>query len=233
MKLTNEFTVAVPADRVWETLLDIERVASFLPGAKITPTDEEGVFNGSMRIKLGPMTVNYQGVARMGAVDEAARTADIAVDAKEAKGQGTASAVIRNRVIDQNGSTRVVAETELAVTGRQAQFGRGIMQDVASRMLGQFAARFEAYLLERDSDSASDTAQPRVAGDGAQAQSSPAPDAAAAEDGDALNLGSVLSQTPAARYAAASAVALGLATGVGLLLRRRRQRGTLSFHVSI
>src|SRR5919109_3105811 len=146
MKLQNEFSVNIPLERAWETLLDIETVAGFLPGAKIEPTGEDGVFQGSMRIKVGPMTVNYEGTARLAAVDEESHTADIEVRAKEAKGQGTAAAVIRNRLVQENGRTRVIAETDLQVTGRQAQFGRGIMQDVAGRMLADFARRFEAYL---------------------------------------------------------------------------------------
>jgi carbon monoxide dehydrogenase subunit G len=215
MKLQNEFTVAVPVERVWETLLDIETVAGFLPGATIEPGGEEGTYHGAMKVKLGPMTVNYTGTARLADVDEAARTADIEVRAKEAKGQGTAAAVIRNTLVQQNGSTRVVAETDLQITGRQAQFGRGIMQDVAGRMLGQFAQRFEDYLLEGDPAEAetngaeAKTAAPRA---------TPPP----AADDDAMDLGSVITQIPALRYAGAAAIVIAL---LALLLRGRRSKG--------
>jgi len=97
MKLENEFSVNVPLERAWETLLDIETVAGFLPGAKIEPTDEEGVFKGAMKIRVGPMSISYQGTARLASVDEENRTVDLEVRAKEAKGQGTAAAVIHNR----------------------------------------------------------------------------------------------------------------------------------------
>src|SRR5579875_2267176 len=125
MKLTNEFTVAVPLERAWETLLDIERVAGFLPGAKIEPASQDGVYHGSMRVKVGPMVVNYQGTAQMVRADEENHVAEIAVQAKDTKGQGTAAATITNRLVPHDSGTRVIAETDLAITGRQAQFGRG------------------------------------------------------------------------------------------------------------
>jgi uncharacterized protein len=224
MKLQNEFTVAVPVERVWETLLDIETVAGFLPGATIEPGEEDGTYRGAMKVKLGPMTVNYTGTARLADVDEAARTADIEVRAKEAKGHGTAAAVIRNTLVEQNGSTRVVAETDLQITGRQAQFGRGIMQDVAGRMLGQFAQRFEDYLLEGPAPAHANGASP-AADEGQSGGAAPrtsAPPRAAPADEDAMDLGSVITQIPALRYAGAAAVVLAL---LAILLRGRRARG--------
>src|ERR1700751_2684123 len=94
LKLTNEFTVAVPLEQAWETLLDIERVAGFLPGAEIEPSAAEGVYEGTMRVKVGPMIVNYKGTAQLVRTDDAEHIADIAVQATDTKGQGTASATI-------------------------------------------------------------------------------------------------------------------------------------------
>jgi carbon monoxide dehydrogenase subunit G len=232
MKLQNEFTVAVPVERVWETLLDIETVAGFLPGATIEPGGEEGTYKGAMKVKLGPMTVNYTGTARLASVDESARTADIEVRAKEAKGQGTAAAVIRNTLVEENGSTRVVAVTDLQITGRQAQFGRGIMQDVAGRMLGQFAGRFEDYLLAGDGEAAAAPGEaapaPGTAPAPGEPASGPAPERASraapapAAGDDAMDLGSVITQIPALRYAGAAALVLLL---LALLLRGRGRRG--------
>jgi len=148
MRLENEFEVAVDVDRVWETLLDIERVAGFLPGAVIEPAGEDGVYHGSMRIKLGPVVANYQGSARLGRVDASERSAHIEIEARDARGQGSVSGVIHNRLVPTERGTRVVAVTDLDITGRQAQFGRGIMEDVAGRMLQQFAQRFERFLRE-------------------------------------------------------------------------------------
>jgi carbon monoxide dehydrogenase subunit G len=212
MKLQNEFTVNVPIERAWETLLDIETVAGFLPGAKIEPAGEDGVFRGSMKVKVGPMTINYEGTARMAAVDEQARTADIEVRAKEAKGQGTAAAVIRNQLFEEAGGTRVAAETDLQVTGRQAQFGRGIMQDVAGRMLGDFARRFEEHLT---------APQPTAANAGAPSDA-PSP---AADPEEALDLGSVMTQMPIVRYGAPVAAGVVLVAALVGMKRARGRRG--------
>ena len=140
MKLTNEFTVGADVDTVWRTLLDMEGVAGCLPGASIEATDEEGHYSGSMRLRIGPMTVAYQGTATLTEVDEAARRAVISLRAREAKGHGTALATITNVVEQIDGGTRVRAETDLRITGPQARFGRGVMEDVAGRMLGEFSS---------------------------------------------------------------------------------------------
>lgn len=221
LRLTNEFTVAVPLERAWETLLDIERVAGFLPGAKIeSAADEDGVYRGSMRVKVGPMVVNYQGTARLVKADEGEHVADIAVQARDTKGQGTASAVIRNRLVPEDDGTRVIAETDLSITGRQAQFGRGIMQDVAGRMLDDFARRFEQYLLEGDGTTAE--AQNGTPPDPGRPPVSPAPPPSTeASDGAALDLGSVVMRTPAVQRGLAALAALALAI---LLMRARRRR---------
>ena len=215
MNLRNEFDVAVPVDRVWETLLDVERVARFLPGATVEPGEEEGTFNGSMKVKLGPMTVNYAGTAKLSDVDESQHSAAIQVQAKERKGQGTAAAVIHNRLVPEDGSTRVIVETDLQITGRQAQFGRGIMDDVASRMFDDFARRFEAYLLEGDGAAAADDAARGPATDGQPAR---------ADEEEALDLGSVITSTDAMRYGALAATALLVLALVGAIARMRRSR---------
>ena len=139
LKLENEFLVDAPIERTWQTLLDLGRVAQCLPGASVEP-DGDGSFVGSMRVKLGPVTMSYKGTARVAEIDQSARTATFDVQGKEVRGQGSASATIRNSLVEENGATRVVVETELSVTGRPAQFGRGIMQDVAGSMLADFAS---------------------------------------------------------------------------------------------
>lgn len=217
MKLQNEFTVSVPPERVWETLLDIERVATFLPGATLQPSGEGGDHRGSMKVKLGPMVVNYDGTARLASVDEADRTAAIAVRARETKGQGTASAVIRNRLVPQDDSTRVLVETDLQVSGRQAQFGRGIMEDVAGRMLDDFARRFESHLTGASQTAArEEPAAP--ARDAGPASTKPA------GDEDVLDAGGVLAQTPLVRYGAPLAAGFGVLGLLFALVRVRRGR---------
>ena len=213
MKLTNEFTVAVPLERAWETLLDIERVAGFLPGATIEPSSEEGVYAGTMRVKVGPMVVNYRGTARLVHADDTEHVADIAVQANDTKGQGTASATIRNRLEPTAAGTRVIAETDLSITGRQAQFGRGIMQDVAGRMLDDFAKRFESYLVAGEAEPQAATAANGQPIDADATHPAPPP-----PQEEALDLGAAVFSSPAVRRR------IALAVGILLLLLSRRGR---------
>jgi hypothetical protein len=134
--------------------------------------------------------MNYAGTARLESVDEAAHTAVFAVQGKETRGQGSASATIRNRVVPEGASTRVFVETELSVTGRPAQFGRGIMQDVAASMLGDFSRRLSALMAE----SAPAPAE--------AAQAAPPPPPVAEEKPEALAVGGVLGKVVLARVRA-------------------------------
>lgn len=227
MKLENSFSVAAPIEQTWKTLLDIERVATCLPGAKIEPSDEDGVFQGAMKIKLGPMTVDYRGTAKLQDVDEDTHTASIAVSAREAKGQGTAAAVIENRLSSQNGHTKVVAITDLKITGRQAQFGRGIMEDVATTMMGEFAKRLEAEIRSGGSDEpAADAASTAGPAPTAGSQSPPEPEP------EVLDVGNVLAQTPLVRNAGiAAAILLVVGALVAVLRGSRRQQYTLNLNL--
>jgi uncharacterized protein len=228
MKLENSFSVAAPLDQTWRTLLDIERVAGCLPGARIEPGNEDGVYRGAMKVKLGPMTVDYRGTARLQDVDEDTHTASIAVQAREAKGQGTAAAVIENRLEPQNGSTKVVAVTDLKITGRQAQFGRGIMEDVANTMMGEFAKR-----LGEEIKSGAPSAEPAAeAKPAAAAEAERAAPRAEEREPEALDIGNVLARTPAVRYGGAAAVLLAL-LGVAAVLLRGRHGRQLTLNVNL
>jgi carbon monoxide dehydrogenase subunit G len=148
MKLTNEFAVAAPLHRTWDTLLDVPRVARALPGATIEPEAEGGAWRGRMKIRLGPVTTEYAGTARLQDVDEDDRIATYRVEGREARGQGSAAATITTRLgprVDGDG-THVVVETDMQITGRQAQLGRNLMEDVAGAILGEFAGRLERDL---------------------------------------------------------------------------------------
>jgi len=146
VRLTNEFGLAVPVDRTWPLLLDVPRLGSALPGAQLEPDPTGDSYRGTMKVKLGPVTTEYVGTARLQDVDDDERTASFYVQGREARGQGTAAATIVSRVTGDENGTRVVVETDLQVTGRQAQLGRGLMEDVAGAMLGQFAERLEREL---------------------------------------------------------------------------------------
>lgn len=235
MKLHNEFTVDAPIEQAWPVLLDIQRVATCLPGATMEPGGEDGVYHGTMKVKLGPVTTSYKGTVRLEEVDEDTHTARMAASAKEQKGQGTAQAIITNRLEDLGGRTRVLAETDLAITGRPAQFGRGIMEDVAGKMLGEFAQRFEQELLagERKPEPAAEPAaasaqathtppaSERAAAPAASPSTDPEPRRSAP---DVLDLGQAVAGTAVTRYAAAGAAAVAGLVIAGML-RKRSRRG--------
>lgn len=236
MKLENEFSVAASLADTWATLLDIERVATCLPGAKIEPGDDDGVYRGAIKMKLGPMTVNYQGTAKLADVDEDTHTASIAVKAREAKGQGTAAAVISNRLERVDDKTRVIAVTDLKITGRQAQFGRGIMEDVASSMMKQFATRLEEEIQSGGAAKAAPAAAGAngAAASGAPRTETPPPSAAPApelESDEVLDVGNVLANTQMVRYAGIAGAALLLLLAIVALLRGRKQRH--SFNIDL
>lgn len=152
MRLRNEFVVDAPLERAWATLLDVPRVTRALPGATIDPEPEGGAWRGRMKVKLGPVTTEYTGTARVQDVDEDDRVASYRVEGREVRGQGSAAATITTRLSAEDGGTRVVVETDMQVTGRQAQLGRGLMEDVAGAILGDFAGRLERELRGEGSD---------------------------------------------------------------------------------
>jgi uncharacterized protein len=147
VKLTNELLLTAPLSQTWQTLLDVPRVARALPGATIDPDPSDGAYRGRMVVKLGPVTTEYTGTARLQDVDEDEGIVAFHVQAREIRGQGTAAATITARVAPEAGGTRLIVETELLLTGRQAQFARGIMEDVAGAILTEFAARLEREIL--------------------------------------------------------------------------------------
>jgi uncharacterized protein len=138
MKLTNEMTVPASVDEAWAVMLDIERVAPCLPGASIEASEGEE-YKGTMKLKLGPITSSFAGTIKIEEADEAAHRAVLSARARDSRGQGTAAATITSTMAPADEGTRVTVETDLRVTGPAASFGRGVMQDVSARMMGQFA----------------------------------------------------------------------------------------------
>ncbi|MGV0676857.1 SRPBCC family protein [Mycolicibacterium fortuitum] len=147
MELNNEFRVAVPAAKTWEVLTDVERVAPCLPGATLLSVDGDD-FTGAVKVKVGPITVSYQGNAAFQEKDAAAQRVVLKANGKETRGNGTASAVVTAQLKDEGAdSTLVVVTTDLAISGKAAQFGRGVLADVAGSLIDQFARSLESELL--------------------------------------------------------------------------------------
>lgn len=138
MQLDHEFTVPVPVAQAWSVLLDIERIAPCLPGAVIDSVSDDR-FTGRVKVKVGPIGVSYAGSGHFLEADQAAGRVVIGASGKETRGSGTAKATIAAQLHDEGASTRVTVRTELNITGKPAQFGRGVMVDVGNKLLGQFA----------------------------------------------------------------------------------------------
>jgi carbon monoxide dehydrogenase subunit G len=146
MKLEQEFDVKAPVQTVWETLIDVERVAPCLPGAEITGS-EEGVYHGTFVVKVGPTTASYRGQLEMQSLDEASRTATMKARGQDKRGQGSANATIVSTLSEIPEGTHVEVITDFTITGALARFGRGgMMQDIANRLLRDFAACLEKRL---------------------------------------------------------------------------------------
>lgn len=140
MKLENDFTVPASIDEAWAFLLDVPRVAPCLPGATVEPeTDEHGSYKGTMKIKIGPITAQYKGTVKIQEADEANHTVAMRAQAKDARGQGSASATITSSMEETPEGTKVSVVTDMRVTGPAAQFGRGVMQDVSAKLMKRFA----------------------------------------------------------------------------------------------
>jgi carbon monoxide dehydrogenase subunit G len=173
MDLEHSFIIPVPPEQAWQALLDVEQVAPCMPGATVDSVDGE-VISGKIKIKVGPVQMTYAGKARFTEQDEATKTVVLEASGKETRGSGTASATIRSSLQDENGQTRVLVRTTMTVTGRPAQFGRGVMAEVGGRIIGKFATNLAAQLSGEGTPAAS---ADEAAGAGATA-------AAAASSGD-------------------------------------------------
>ena len=138
MKLEHEFRVPVPITQAWDVLLDVHRIAPCMPGATVESFDGE-IVTGRVKVKVGPIQVTYAGTARFIEKNEAGRRVTLDATGKEARGSGTAKATIVAVLQDEGGSTLVTVTTDLAITGKPAQFGRGVMVEVGNKLLGRFA----------------------------------------------------------------------------------------------
>jgi carbon monoxide dehydrogenase subunit G len=168
MKLENTFMVPVSVEDAWRVLLDVEQIAPCLPGATVEHVDGDEV-TGRVKVKLGPIAITYRGMVNFVERDEEAKRAVMVASAKEARGSGTASARISTLLTPVNGHTRVTVGTDLDITGKPAQFGRGVMQDVSGHLVDQFATSLARELengtLGTGAPEGADFASPRPSAD--------------------------------------------------------------------
>lgn len=173
MDLKHSFTVPIGIDEAWQAFTDLEGIAPCFPGAVITSVDGDD-FTGTAKVKLGPIALMYAGKGRWVSRDDAAYRAVIDATGKDKRGNGTASAIITAHLEPGDGLTTVVIDTDLRITGRPAQFGRGVIQDVGSKILDQFASCLSQRL-----------GQDGEAAPSADGEAAPAADAEAAPAADA------------------------------------------------
>ena len=149
MEMDHSFTVPVPPDRAWDVLLDVEKIAPCMPGATVDEFDGE-VVTGRIKVKVGPVSLTYRGTAKFTERDPDARVILLEASGKETRGAGTASATVRAMLESESGgeATKATMHTTMNVTGRPAQFGRGVMIEVGSKLVEQFAQNLRQLIAE-------------------------------------------------------------------------------------
>lgn len=152
MELNNEFRVDAPIDVAWATLTDVEGIAPCMPGAQLTEVDGDE-YKGSVKVKVGPITAQYKGAAKFIEKDEANHKAVIDASGRDTRGQGNASATVTLQLTPDGEGTKAEISTDLKITGKVAQFGRGVMADVSEKLLGQFVECLEAKLADTPAES--------------------------------------------------------------------------------
>jgi uncharacterized protein len=217
VELNHDFSVSVPIDEAWAVLTDLERIAPCMPGAQLQEVEGDE-YRGVVKVKVGPITAQYKGVARIVELDADAHRAVLRAEGRDTRGQGTAAATVTATLASTGPATDVHITTDLDVTGKVAQFGRGVLGEVSEKLLGQFVGELEQSVLAGSEAPA-----------GAPAESGDAPSAAPA-DPSARRVIDSPERPPVDLLEAAGGSVLRraapflVALAVVLLLRRRRRR---------
>ena len=175
MKLEQSFEVQAPLERVWNALIDVERVAPCLPGASVTGRNPDGSYNGEFKVKIGPTSAAYSGKLHMDDVDEATHSATMQAAGTDKRGQGGAKATIVSSVAEAaGGATTVNVATDYHITGRLARFGRGgMIEEISNRLLGEFASSLQGMLAGSGGDAPAKTQAANSATTDAMPRSAP------------------------------------------------------------
>jgi carbon monoxide dehydrogenase subunit G len=240
VELSHRFTVPASVEDTWDAFNDLEMVAGCFPGASLTSAEGDD-FRGTCKVKLGPIALVYSGTGSFVQRDESTHRFVIEAKGKDKRGNGTAGATV-TAVLNPGsaGSTDIEVATDLSITGKPAQFGRGVMQDVSDKLLRQFVTCLESKVggtdggttPSDDAVSSSSPEQPDKTAAAAVSGQGPAPRPAArgedevGESDDALELGATLLPALVKAYGRQAAVALGVVAGLVAftrLLRRRRR----------
>ena len=188
MRIENDMHVSASMEEAWALLTDIPAIAPCLPGAKLIGEDGD-TYEGTMKVKVGPIVAEYSGTATVVEMNEADRTVELTASGRDKRGAGNASADIFASMVEADGGTTVSIATDLKVAGKVAQFGRGAMADISKKLLGQFAECIEAKLQQVDVVDEVVTEPETVEAPNDVAETSaPEPEASVGDDDDVLDL---------------------------------------------
>ena len=173
MELTNEFRVGVPVDQAWAVLTDVERIAPCLPGAQLQEIEGDQ-YRGVVKVKVGPITAQYKGTATFIEKNDSTHVAVLRAEGRDTRGQGNANATVTATLVGEGGATSVKVVTDLTITGKVAQFGRGVLADVSGKLIGQFVENLERDVLTGSPTETPAQASPTPASPAAPTPSAPA-----------------------------------------------------------
>jgi carbon monoxide dehydrogenase subunit G len=237
VQLQHRFTVPAPVETAWEALNDVKSVGECFPGATVTSVEGEE-FTGTCKIKLGPISMQYAGSGRFVDRDESGRRAVIEAKAKDKRGNGTAAVTITTLLTSEaEDRTTVAVDTDLNITGKPAQFGRGVIQDVSDKLLGQFAQCLESRIgVSEETGAAAESAPASVPESGTSTEAPPrsatappaggataagsVPRAESSQPASALDLGTTVLPVLARRYGPYVLGALGVLLVLRWVVRR-------------
>ena len=221
MDLQNSFVVPSDIETAFATLQDVEGLAPCMPGATLTTHDGDD-FTGSVKVKLGPVSMVFAGTARFVSKDTATWTVVIEGSGKETKGTGTAKGLVTAVLVEEAPDrTRVDVTTEITITGKAAQFGRGVMQDVAARIIDQFSANLAAMMTAGGAEAVTEAEAIAADAAGATATATAARPAAMPHHEDSIDL---LGTAGAPVLKRAIPLAIGLVVVIGVIVWIARRR---------
>ncbi|MFJ9393123.1 SRPBCC family protein [Nocardioides sp. NPDC101246] len=228
MDLTHEFTVPTSVEETWDSFLDIGSLAECFPGAQVTSAEGD-TFTGTVKVKLGPIAMVYAGSGTFVEKDEAARRLVVEAKGRDKRGNGTAGANATLTMAPEGTGTKVEIVTDLAVTGKPAQFGRGVMQDVSDKLLGQFVACLESKSAPAEEPPAAEEPSGEASPEPSEAVTpagSPAPRAEApkgAQQPEAIDLGATVVPVLIKNYG--KKIAIGVAVIAVVVIGYKLLRG--------
>lgn len=228
MEFENEFDVKAPLDQVWDTMLDMERVAPCVPGAEVLERTGDDAYKVGIKVKVGPVSMQYRGEVEITDKDPSSHVAQMTAKAREARGQGTANANVRMSLSGNGDLTHGTINTEVQLSGRAAAMGQGVIKDVSARIVDQFAANLAEMLgggvpapaEEKPAEEPAAAAQPPSAAQAEAAPETPAP-APAPASAEGLDVLPIVKSMAGERLRDPRVIGVGIVVLLLFLLRRR------------